>query len=70
MKKTLLFILGVGLVSIIGLLIAYVIVSSNASGRTYDDVNEIPNNMVGLLLGTSERLPLLIPTVTLSLEIS
>ena len=57
MKKTLLFILGVGLVSIIGLLIAYVIVSSNATGRTYDNVNEIPNNKVGLLLATSPITP-------------
>lgn len=30
-----------------------VMVSCNASGRTYDDVNEIPHNRYGLLLGTS-----------------
>ena len=57
MKKTLLFILGIGTVIIIGLLIAYGIVSWNASGRTYDNVNEIPNNKVGLLLATSPITP-------------
>ena len=57
MKKTLLFILGVGIIVIVGLLIIYGIVISNASGRTYNDVKEIPHNKVGLLLATSPITP-------------
>ena len=57
MKKTLLFILGAGIFVFIGLLITYEIVGWNASGRTYDDVNEIPHNKVGLLLATSPITP-------------
>ena len=57
MRKTLLLILGCGLVIIIGLLIAYWIVSWNATGRTYVNVNEIPHNKVGLLLATSPITP-------------
>ena len=57
MKKIILYTLGIGLVIIIGLLISYGIVSWNASGRTYDDVNEIPHNKVGLLLATSPITP-------------
>ena len=57
MKKIILYTLGIGLVIIIGLLISYGIVSWNASDRTYDDINEIPNNKVGLLLATSPITP-------------
>ena len=57
MKKIILYTLGIGLVIIIGLLISYGIVSWNASGRTYDDVNEIPHIKVGLLLATSPITP-------------
>lgn len=45
------------MVVIIGLVLAYEIVSFNASGRTYHDVNEIPYNKVGLLLATSPITP-------------
>ena len=57
MKKVIFYYLVISTVIIIGLLIAYWIVSWNASGRTYDDVNEIPHNKVGLLLATSPITP-------------
>ncbi|MCH5231507.1 MAG: YdcF family protein [Muribaculaceae bacterium] len=57
MKKIILYTLGIGLVILIGLLITYGIVCWNASDRTYDDVNEIPHNKVGLLLATSPITP-------------
>lgn len=40
-------------VLIILLIIIYVSVSFNASGRTYDNVNDVPCHQYGLLLGTS-----------------
>lgn len=42
----------VGLV-VIGVIICYVIVSANASGRTYNNADEVPHNRYGLLLATS-----------------
>lgn len=35
----------------------YVIVSSNASGRIFDEVKDIPHNKVGILLATSPITP-------------
>ena len=57
MKKIVVYILGTGIVAIIGLLIAYEIVSWHASGRTFDDVNKVPHNKFGLLLATSPITP-------------
>lgn len=37
----------------IAIMVFYIIVLSNAAGRTYDRTDEIPHNKVGLLLGTS-----------------
>ena len=42
---------------IIGLCLCYGLVTWNASGRTYDDVNEIPYNKYALLLATSPITP-------------
>ena len=56
-RKFLFWITGIGVIMIICLSITYGIVSSNASGRTFDNVNEIPNNKVGLLLATSPITP-------------
>lgn len=42
---------------IIGLGLCYGLVSWNASGRTYDEVRDIPHNKYGLLLATSPITP-------------
>ena len=42
---------------IIGLCLCYGLVTWNASGRTYDDVNDIPHNKYALLLATSPITP-------------
>lgn len=54
MKKRILIGLGllVGMFIII-LFLCYGLVSWNASGRTYDNVNDIPHNTYGILLATS-----------------
>ena len=57
MKKIVIYILGTGIVAIIGLLCAYGIVSWHASGRTFDHVNKVPHNKFGLLLATSPITP-------------
>lgn len=45
------FVIIVALISIAA--ICDIIVSKNASRRTYDDVDSIPHRKVGLILGTS-----------------
>lgn len=42
---------------IIGLCLCYALVSWNASGRTYDNVGDIPHNKYALLLATSPITP-------------
>ena len=42
---------------VVGLSLCYGLVSWNASGRTYDDAEEIPHNKYGLLLATSPITP-------------
>lgn len=39
------------------IIVCYYIVVVNASGKTYDNVEEIPHNKVGLLLATSPITP-------------
>lgn len=56
MRKTikwLVAIAGVGFLILCVIAACYLMVMSNARGRTYDDVGEIPHNKVGLLLATS-----------------
>ena len=50
---------GIVVVFVLAILIAscYVLVSSNASDRIFDDVKYIPHNKVGLLLATSPITP-------------
>ena len=57
MKKAFLFLIGFFLFIALVIFVMYLIVSWNAFGRTYDDVNEIPYNKVGLLLATSPITP-------------
>ena len=40
-------------VLLVGILSCYLVVSLNARGKTFDDVQDIPYNEAGLLLGTS-----------------
>lgn len=57
-KKRIIFIASdVFILIILGLLMCYGIVSWNASGRTYDNVADIPHNKYGLLLATSPVTP-------------
>lgn len=42
---------------VIVIIICYMIVECNVSGKTYDSVTDIPHHEVGLLLGTSPRIP-------------
>ena len=54
MKKKILFCISLIFGTlIIGISLCYAIVSWNASGRTYEDVNKIPHNKYALLLATS-----------------
>lgn len=56
MRKTikwLVAIAGIGVAILCFVAACYLVVIANASGRTYDDVGEIPHNKVGLLLATS-----------------
>ena len=58
MKKRI--IIGISLIfgfCIIGLFLCYGLVTWNASGRTYDDVKDIPHNKYALLLATSPITP-------------
>lgn len=52
-----LVVLGVFIFFILGLSLSYGLVSWNASGRTYDDVKDIPHNKYALLLATSPITP-------------
>lgn len=56
-KRIIISILIVSAVIIFGLCLCYCIVSWNASGRTYDNVKEIPHNKYALLLATSPITP-------------
>lgn len=40
-------------VTIVAVISCYAIVSANAKGKTYNEVENIPFNHMGLLLGTS-----------------
>lgn len=53
--KRKLWIIFIGLCAIIvcGLGVCYVVVSANASGRIFDNVDYVPEHEYGLLLGTS-----------------
>ena len=55
MKKTKCRIILLYLVTVllIAILSCYLLVSANARGKTFNDVQDIPFNEVGLLLGTS-----------------
>ena len=44
------------LIAIIVTLVSYKVVSDNAKDKTYTDINKIPHNKVGLLLGTCKTL--------------
>ena len=50
-------ILGVIITMLIVIITCYMIIGYNASGKTYDTVDNIPHREVGLLLGTSPRTP-------------
>ena len=50
-------ILGVIITMLIVMITCYMIIGYNASGKTYDTVDNIPHREVGLLLGTSPRTP-------------
>ncbi len=56
-KKVTIIIGIIGLCFIIGLGLCYSIVSWNASGRTYENVKDVPKMEYGLLLGTSPITP-------------
>ena len=45
------------LLIVLTIICCYSIVSINASNKTFDNAKDIPNNEVGLLLGTSPRTP-------------
>lgn len=54
MKKYLTYsIIGIFSICLLIIAISYIVVSGNESGRTYENVNEIPHNKFGLLLATS-----------------
>ena len=52
-KKCRIILLCLVMVLLIVILSCYLLVSVNAQGKTFDDVQDIPFNEVGLLLGTS-----------------
>lgn len=53
-RKTVLKIVGIGFAAVLLLLLGcYVSVSFNASGRTFDGLEDVPGHEYGLLLGTS-----------------
>ena len=56
-KKMIWTILGVIITMLIVIITCYMIIGYNASGKTYDTVDNIPHREVGLLLGTSPRTP-------------
>lgn len=56
-KKIIWTISGVIIAIVIVIITCYMIVECNASGKTYDSVTDIPHHEVGLLLGTSPRIP-------------
>lgn len=57
MKKKLLWIFG-PIISILflALLLSHLVIRSSAQGKTFSNVEEIPNNRVGLVLGTSKKI--------------
>lgn len=55
-KKIKLFAIGIGCLILVIIACHYIVVW-NASGKTYDNVEEIPHNKVGLLLATSPITP-------------
>ena len=61
----LLFSVTILLIIILG---CYLLVSVNARGKTFDDVQDMPFNEVGLLLGTSPLLPMANTIITLMKE--
>lgn len=57
-KRTLFWLVAVGVTFVLLLIVvSHFVVVWNASGKTYDDVAEIPHNKVGLLLATSPITP-------------
>ena len=52
-KKCKILLLCLVTVLLIAILSCYLLVSANAKGKTFNDVQDIPFNKVGLLLGTS-----------------
>ncbi len=56
-KKIIWTISGVIIAIVIVIITCYMIVECNASGKTYNSVADIPHRKVGLLLGTSPRIP-------------
>lgn len=57
-KKVALWVVAVGLVSVLLIIaVCYLAVVWNASGRTFDDVADVPHNKVGILLATSPVTP-------------
>ena len=57
MKKTVISIGFIMVLGVVAMICCYLIIVANASGRTYEDVNEIPHNKLGLLLATSPVTP-------------
>lgn len=57
LRVTLYSILGIFLLILLSILTCDLVVTGNASGRTYDSVDSIPHNRVGLLLATSPITP-------------
>lgn len=53
MKKKLIFLAGIAALLVFLILACHIAVVWNASGRTYDNVADIPHNRAGLLLATS-----------------
>ena len=52
-KKCRIILLCLVTVLLTAILCCYLLVSANAKGKTFNDVQDIPFNEVGLLLGTS-----------------
>ena len=67
-KKCRIILLCLVMVLLIVILSCYLLVSVNARGKTFNDVQDIPFNEVGLLLGTSPLLPMVSITTTLMKE--
>lgn len=69
-KKIVYSLLSIGVLSILSLLLCDAIIDASSKGKTYDSIQKIPKNRVGILLGTAKKLSTGLPNIYYSNRIT